>query len=123
MKNLAIAILIVLFAAGLALRHWPFDAPGQLTAVVVEDSAHRTPAIAAVLTAPEVLQVIGSKAIVWHVIDKSESGPDLAEVQFALDAAKNKSLPVLVTRREGQNSKVAALPSTPAALVKLLAER
>ena len=114
--------LFFLFGLGLYL-----DAPqlatapaGTLTAVVVEDTAHRTPAIGAVLTDPTVLAYVKDHKIVWKVIDQAEAGPDLANVQFALDAAKNCRLPALVFRTGAGKPHVVALPGTAAACLAVL---
>jgi hypothetical protein len=117
-------LLILLFAGGVFLRHYEDHAgpggSGPLTAVVVEDSAHRTPAIAAVLTAPEVIAAVTKSHVAWHVIDQAETGPDVAEVMFAIEAAQNKQLPVLVLRRGTGKPKTSPLPQTGAALAALL---
>ena len=93
---------------------------GPLTAIVVEDSAHRTPAQAAVLTDPDLLAYVAEKQIAWHVIDQAETGPDLAEVQFAMDSAKNCQLPVLVLRVGTGKPKLLALPGTAEACLAVL---
>jgi len=125
-KALAV-LLICLFAGGVFLRHYdqaehagPGPAAGPVTAVVVEDSAHRTPAIAAVLTDPSVLAAVKKFHVAWHVIDQAETGPDLAEVQFAIEAARNKPLPVLVLRTGTGKPRISPLPSTGAALAAML---
>ena len=119
-KILAV-LLILLFAGGVVLRHCEHAGPGgPLTAVVVEDSAHRTPAIAAVLTAPEVLAAVNKYNIAWHVVDQAETGPDLAEVQFAIEGTKNKPLPALVLRTGAGKPKISPLPTSPASMAATL---
>jgi len=117
-------LLLCLFAGGVYLRHaeplGPHSAKMPLTAVVVEDSAHRTPTIGAVISAAEVLAVVKEKQIAWHVVDQAESGPDLAEVQWAIAAAKNKPLPALVLRAGGAKAKILPLPATAATLAATL---
>ena len=121
-RRIAIALLLVLFAAGLGLRHFGEGAGpgGPLTAVVVEDSAHRTPAIAAILTAPEVLAAVNEKHVAWHVIDQAVTGPDLVEVQFAIEGTKNKPLPALVLRTGAGKPKISPLPTSAASMAATL---
>jgi hypothetical protein len=121
-KRLIFLLLLGFFALGVYLRHaeHAIITAQPLLAVVVEDSAHRTPAIGAVLTDPDLLAFITQKKIDWHVIDRSETGPDLGDVQFALNAAKNCGLPALVLRSGAGKPKVVALPSTAAACMALL---
>jgi hypothetical protein len=120
LRRFAILLLLLAFAAGVYLRHEQAAPSGQLTAVVVEDSAHRTPTIGAVIGAPEVLAVVKAKHIAWHVVDQAATGPDLAEVQFALDASKNKPLPALVMRHGTSKAKVISLPKTAVAAAAVL---
>jgi hypothetical protein len=122
-KRIAIVVLCCLFAFGVYLRHGegPVIAPsGPLTAIVVEDSSHRTPAIGAVLTDPTLLAFVAQNNVSWRVIDQAEAGPDLVDVQFALDGAKNCPLPALVLRRGAGKPTVIALPGTAEACLAVL---
>ena len=123
-KLLAAILLALCFAAGLCLHFAeqgsPIHGQGQLQAVIVEDSAHRTPTIGAVISAPEVLAIVAQDKIAWHVVDQAENGPDIAEVQWALDAAQSKPLPALCLRHGSSKPKIIPLPATPAAAVLAL---
>ncbi len=123
-KRLAIVLLVLLFAAGVYLHHFGLPAAvgrGAVQAVLVEDSAHRTPAIAAILASPEIQNTCTELHIAWHVIDQAETGPDLPEVQWALDAAKNKPLPALVIKTG--DGKPQLRPATSVAAVLELLKR
>ena len=122
LKPIAIVALLAAFAAGVYLHHAP-GASGSagMLAVVVENSAQRTLQIGAVLTDPDLLAYVAQAKIGWRVIDQTETGPDLAEVQFALDAAKNCPWsPALVIRKGAGKAAVMALPSTAAACTAML---
>ena len=120
-QRIAAAFLVLLLIAGLGLRFWPAEtASGALQVVAVEDSSQRTPAIAAVLVAPQIRQLAAEKQFAWHVVDPTDQGPDLAEVQWAIDAAKGKSLPLLAIRKGTGSIKTYPLPATPAAAIALL---
>jgi hypothetical protein len=125
MRKLAIFALILLAIAGLCLRFWPAvtGASGPLEAVVVEDAAHRTPQVGAILCSAQILTLIKEKQIAWRAVDPTDSGPDMTEVQWAIDAAEAKKvrLPALVLRQGGGNPKVLPLPDTPAQTAAVLA--
>ncbi len=123
-KRLAIFLLVLLFAAGAYLHHFGLPAAGgrgPLQAVLVEDSAHRTPAIAGIIASAEIQNTCAQLHIAWHVIDQAETGPDLEEVQWALDAAKQKPLPALVVKAGA--GKPQLYPATSAASVLELLKR
>ena len=113
LKTVAGLALILAFGLGAYLRHSESISigGGEVTAIVVEDSAHRTPQIGAVLTDPAVLAYVAQKNIVWRVIDRAESGPDVGNVQFAREATQNCQLPALVLRVGAGKPKVCALPT------------
>jgi hypothetical protein len=121
LKKLAIALLVLAFAAGAYLRHSEAlpASHGPLAAVVVEDTARRTPQVGAVLTDPDVLAYVRQANIAWHVVDRSAAGPDLAEVQFALEAAKTAPLPALVLREGEGKPQVRPLPDAKTLLALL----
>ena len=125
MSRKALVLLIVLFAAGVAIRHFPGPSPlaprpSAIQAVVVEYSAHRTPAIGAVLTDPQLLAFIHEKKIAWHIVDRAAAGPDLDDVQWAIQAAsKASTLPAIVVR-SGNCLRSSPLPPTAAATIAIL---
>jgi len=124
MKRVAAVVLILLFITGVCLRFVPVEPrgtqAGMLMAIVVEDSAHRTPQIGAVLTDRDVLEYVAQKHIQWRVVDRAESGPDSKDVQFALQAAVNCRLPALVLRAGAGKPHVCALPAAAKDLLSLL---
>jgi len=105
--------------AFLAEHGWS-QATGAAEAVVVEDTSHRTPEIGAVVVSPLVRDAAAKKAIAFHVADPASQGPDIAEVQWAIDAAKGKTLPVICYRHGTGRATVKPLPATPQAAVQLL---
>jgi hypothetical protein len=120
-KRIAFVILLCLFGLGVYLRHFrPEPSTGLITAVVVENSSARTPAIGAVLTDPDLLAYVAQKKIAWHVVDQAETGPDLAEVQIAITAATNCPLPALVICAGAGKPKVCALPASASACLAIL---
>jgi hypothetical protein len=122
LKKLALFVLLLVFAFGFAARHFPLDKPaGGLEAAIVEEAAQRTPATASVILSPDVRSVVQEKHIAWHVVDQAAQGPDLAAMQWAIDAAKKFQKPVVVLRR-GARTETYRLESA-AALAALLKSR
>ena len=113
-------IIVALFVLGVAMHHaGGLAGHGQLSAVVVEDSAKRTAAQGAIYTSAAVLKTVADRHIAWRVIDQAASGPDLGKVQWAIDAAKYSLKPTLVLKRDGE-AMVFSLPATPVATAALL---
>ena len=118
----AVAVLLILF--GLGLRHAEeiggLFASAPTAVVIVEETADRTPAQALVLLSLEARKAAKAAGVSFRIADKDASGPDVAEIQWALDAAKTvKPLPVVVSRRNAGKAKVVPL-TTEAALVKII---
>jgi hypothetical protein len=59
----------------------------------------------------------------FRCVDTDATGPDVAEVQHALDAARGQSVPRLVFAAAGQVTESIPLPATVAATVSLLQSR
>jgi hypothetical protein len=121
-KKIPIVLVAVLVLGGV-LRHAEQlrRGHGPITAVVVENSALRSAAQGAVIQA---LAERNGHGIDFHLAEPTSAGPDLAKIQWAIDAAKasKRSLPVVCLRHAGP-SRVAVfpLPATPAAATALLA--
>jgi hypothetical protein len=97
---------------------WLIGVSGPPECVVVEESANRTQPIAAVFYSKDVrAEAKACKLFRWS--DPNAAGPDVGDVQWALTAAKGKTLPVVCFRRSSKVT-VAALPKTPDAMVALL---
>lgn len=76
--------------------------------VIVVDSAKPTPAIARIINDPALDKL--KKAEKLRVIPLTAVGPDLKKVQWALTAAKGKTLPVFATRSGAGKAAVRSLP-------------
>lgn len=109
MNRYALALFGALVLAGSCLigvdKLGLLEQTGPVQAIVVEESADRTPAHAAVILSPEVRGLVKS----FRVIDDDQKvSPDL---QPYLDAAKTKPLPVLyLVRPSGRIAYEGPLP-------------
>lgn len=121
-QKLAAAFLAFLVLSGLALRFAPIarGPAGPIEACVVEDTLHRTQAAAAVLASPLVREAGKARGIAWHAVDARDSGPDIAEVQWAIEAARGHTMPTLCLRKGTGTPTVVPLPATPQACAELL---
>ncbi len=117
--KIAVAAAIVLCVAGDVLRRTQRPT-GQLTAIVVEDSTARTPAIGQVLASSEVAAAVAKYEILWRVLPIDATGPDLKAWQWAIDEARKGELPALILRRGGRVC-VMRLPAAAAETAALLA--
>ncbi len=123
--KLLLLLLVSIFCLAAMVRQ--IEAPAQhgghaVQAVVVEDTASRTPKTAAVILSPEVAAEVAQDKIAWRVVDQAETGPDLAEVQWALTEVKTRSctLPALAIRVGAGKPKVVPLPTAGAAVAAVL---
>ena len=121
MQRATLIFAAVLYAVCLAAEHAPdFTGTGQLTIVVVEETAERTAQHADVLLSPKLDEFRTGCAL--KIVDKDVAGPDAPQVQWAIDAAKPaieaKRLPVICLRR-GNRITVRNLPKTADETVKL----
>lgn len=87
---------------------------GEGEACVVEDVTKRTPAIGGAVTSLGI--AAGKRKIAWHVVDITAPGPDVAKIQWALDASKGKTLPVVCIRHGGGRATVKPLPDAQGAI-------
>lgn len=109
MTKYAMAICGMLVCAGACLvgvdRLGWLEQSGPVQAIVVEESADRTPAQAAVILSQEVRGMVQS----FRVIDDDQKVPP--DLQPYLDAAKTKPLPVLyLVRPSGRIAYEGPLP-------------
>ncbi|MGO9115747.1 MAG: hypothetical protein ACLP9L_41605 [Thermoguttaceae bacterium] len=124
-KKLTLVLLVCIFCLAAMARQFGHRAvrPGQgaVQAVVVEDAANRTPQTAAVILSPQIAAVVTQYKIAWHVVDQAETGPDLAEVQWALDGVKKQNcpLPALAIKAGAGKPQIAPLPSAASAAALL----
>ena len=121
MQRAALIFAALLYAICLAAEHAPdFGGAGQLTAVVVEETAERTARQADVLLSPKLDEFRRSGTL--KIVDRDVAGPDAPQVQWAIDAAKPaieaNSLPVICLKR-GSRITVKNLPKTADEAVKL----
>lgn len=94
-----------------AAQGWLHEGPGEV--VIVEDSLARAPAIGSVVASPEVRDAAAKKAFTFRVADPASTSPDVAEVSWAIDASKGKTLPVICSRHGSGRATVKPLPATP----------
>ena len=85
---------------------WFSKTTGAAEAVVVKDNEHSTVAQHGVMLSAKVRAAAEEHGVAWHVVDIVDEGPSLPEVQWALDASKGKTLPVLCVRHGGGKAKV-----------------
>ena len=124
MQRAALIFAAVLYAVCLAAEHAPdFGGAGQLTAVVVEETAARTAQQTDVLLSSKLDEFRNSGAL--KIVDGDVAGPDAPQVQWAIDAAQPaieaKRLPVICLKR-GSRITVKNLPNTADAMIKVLRE-
>jgi hypothetical protein len=98
-----------------AAAGWSPWATSGKAEIVVIDATPRSPTAAEVHNSKAVAdEAAACKLFRW--IDATASGPDIAEVQWALDAAKSSKPPVVCLRR-GSKVTVKALPTPATAFV------
>jgi len=78
--------------------------------VIVEDADKPTPESGAVNVSPKVRDAAAAKSISFRVVHPNDTGPDMPKVQWAIDVAAGKTLPVYCFRRGGGRAKVWPLP-------------
>lgn len=119
-QRIAAALLAVLLIAGVGLRLYPRISPAAVTeACVVDDLQHVTVQQAGVFASPLVREAAKAKGIAWHVVTPADEGPDMAEVQWAIEASRGHTLPTLCLRSGGRTS-VQPLPATAQAVIEAL---
>ena len=122
-----LGLALLLIAIGIALREvgsFSGTSGGQLWAVIVEESAERKPWLGAIITNAEIRKQVASVQGRFHPLDVDAKGPDVAEVQWALDFSKDRPKPILLIRKGDriQMFRVLTPSDTPQTVGALLAK-
>jgi len=99
---------------------WFNKTTGAAEAVLVQDYEHSTVQQNGIAASAKVRKAAEEHGVAWHVVDIHDEGPSLPEVQWALEAAKGKTLPVLCVRHGAGRAKVLELPKTVDATVEAI---